>query len=181
MPFSLFKDGNDIGASVGRMATGEGFRSYLNNYLLSGTQTHLLDALGTSVVETIATEKLFDYVDNETMTQAIQTAIEGIQDVFSTNEVKTNKVWVDGKPIYRRAFQHTGSTITISANTWTSTNISNANMSAIINCFVVGRTGTYYPFYAGRDVGSYVRLLNPRYSEIVANDFIVLEYTKTSD
>ena len=46
---------------------------------------------------------------------------------------------------------------------------------------ITGRTGTYYPFYAGRDVGSYVRLLNPRYSEIVANDFIVLEYTKTTD
>ena len=79
LPFSLFDDGNDIGASVGRMATGEGFRSYLNNYLLSGTQTHLLDALGTSVVETIATEKLFDYVDNATMTQAIETALNGFK------------------------------------------------------------------------------------------------------
>lgn len=28
-----------------------------------------------------------------------------ITDVYSTNEVKTNKVWIDGKPIYRKAIE----------------------------------------------------------------------------
>lgn len=26
----------------------------------------------------------------------------GIKDIYSTDEVKTNKVWIDGKPIYRK-------------------------------------------------------------------------------
>jgi hypothetical protein len=30
-----------------------------------------------------------------------------VEDVYSNNEVKTNKVWVNGKPIYRRAFTFT--------------------------------------------------------------------------
>ena len=27
---------------------------------------------------------------------------DNIKDVYSTDEVKTNKVWIDGKPIYRK-------------------------------------------------------------------------------
>ena len=27
-----------------------------------------------------------------------------LRDVYSTEEVKTNKVWIDGKPIYRKVF-----------------------------------------------------------------------------
>ena len=30
---------------------------------------------------------------------------EAIQDVYSTTETKTNKVWIDGKPIYRKVVQ----------------------------------------------------------------------------
>ena len=29
------------------------------------------------------------------------------KDLYSTDEVKTNKVWIDGKPIYRKAFDET--------------------------------------------------------------------------
>lgn len=33
----------------------------------------------------------------------VETALEALaQDVYSTDEVKTNKVWIDGKPIYRK-------------------------------------------------------------------------------
>lgn len=181
LPLSTFDDGNELGVSFGRMATEEGFRNYMNEYVTSGKSFNLLDTNGRQVLKTIVMDKIFEFVDDTTMNTAIQTAIDSIQDVYSTNEVKTNKVWIDGKPVYRRAFRHTGSTITISANTWTNTNILNSNMNAIINCFVVSRNGTYFPFWAARDSGNYVRLLSPRYSEIVANDLIVLEYTKTTD
>ena len=33
-----------------------------------------------------------DYVNNK------------VKDVYSTDEVKTNKVWIDGKPIYRKTY-----------------------------------------------------------------------------
>lgn len=34
--------------------------------------------------------------------------IQNIKDseVYSTNEVKTNKVWIDGKPLYRKIVEH---------------------------------------------------------------------------
>ena len=181
VPYSAFDDDNGLGFALGRMATEEGFRQYMNEYVVSGKSFNLLDPNGKQVIDSITMDDFFGFVDDTTMNTAIQTAIDNIQDVYSTSEVKTNKVWIDGKPIYRRVIQHTGSTITISANTWTNTNILNSNMNAIINCFVVSRNGTYFPFWSARDSGNYVRLLSPRYSEIVANDFIILEYTKTTD
>ena len=40
-------------------------------------------------------KKKYEYLANEEQTA-------GAKDVYSTTEVKTNKVWVDGKPIYRK-------------------------------------------------------------------------------
>ena len=37
--------------------------------------------------------------------------VNGKEDLYSTTEVKTNKVWLDGKPIYRKAFTNTTGTI----------------------------------------------------------------------
>lgn len=39
---------------------------------------------------------------------------DNIKDVYSTDEVKTNKVWIDGKPIYRKVVE-----ITSPAYDWT--------------------------------------------------------------
>lgn len=41
-----------------------------------------------------------------------------LNDVYSTTETKTNKVWIDNKPIYRRVI--TGTYPASSINTWTS-------------------------------------------------------------
>jgi len=45
--------------------------------------------------------KLLDmnYINEETK--------EYLKETYSTNEVKTNKTWVDGKPIYRKAIEGT--------------------------------------------------------------------------
>lgn len=34
-----------------------------------------------------------DYVNNK------------VKDVYSTDEIKTNKIWIDGKPIYRKVYE----------------------------------------------------------------------------
>ena len=87
-------------------------------------------------------------------------------DVYSTTETKTNKVWIDGKPIYRRVFIYTG-TIKPNAsdvvaanlsdtppNTWASINIiavtdgnivlpvpvANANSSYVLEWWLSGKT-----------------------------------------
>lgn len=41
---------------------------------------------------------IYDYVDEE---------IEGVTDVYSTSETLTNKIWEDGRPIYRKVFKGT--------------------------------------------------------------------------
>ena len=87
-------------------------------------------------------------------------------DVYSTTETKTNKVWIDGKPIYRKVFVYTG-TIRPSAadvvvanlsdvnpNTWVSVNMiavtdgnvilpvpaANANLNYVLEWWLSGNT-----------------------------------------
>lgn len=43
----------------------------------------------------------------------------GIKDIYSTDEVKTNKVWIDGKPIYRKVLLCTTNTKLDAQGTWT--------------------------------------------------------------
>lgn len=47
------------------------------------------------------------YSTSATDTYSCNYVNENIQDVFSTNETKTNKVW-NGKPVYRKVFEATG-------------------------------------------------------------------------
>lgn len=57
---------------------------------------------------------------------------EGEKDIYSTEEVKTNKVWVDGKPIYRRVVSFPSMDIT--PNDWNTINsLSIAGIDEIIN------------------------------------------------
>lgn len=99
LPLSTFDDGNELGVSFGRMATEEGFRNYMNEYVTSRKSFNLLDTNGRQVLKTISMDDIFEFVNKTTMNTAIQVAVK---DVYSTSEVKTNKVWIDGKPIYRK-------------------------------------------------------------------------------
>lgn len=56
---------------------------------------------------------------------------EVIDDVYSTSEVKTNKVWTDGKPIYRKVFNAT--TPSTSNSDESLLNLTNINISEIIS------------------------------------------------
>lgn len=49
---------------------------------------------------------------------SVVNAINELKDaeIFSTTEVKTNKVWIDGKPIYRRIYQKTSTAATENIN-----------------------------------------------------------------
>lgn len=40
----------------------------------------------------------------------------GIKDIYSTDEVKTNKVWIDGKPIYRKVISSSSFTASLSVS-----------------------------------------------------------------
>lgn len=104
-------------------------------------------------------------------------------DKYSTDEVKTNKVWINSKPIYRKVFEgQLGTAITH--------NIINANFINIYG-FYIGSSGNVFPLpsirpnYPQYACGIYVN--NTQISFDVGdslsnlNCYIVLEYTKTTD
>ena len=112
-----------------------------------------------------------------------------MQDVYSTEEVKTNKVWVDGKPIYRKVFLGTSiGTINIS-----SLNIEEGFIDTTHSYVFWGRyTPVQLTTTSASNVGSYMAgayINNNRTSLTIeagssiniTKYIITLEYTKTTD
>ena len=99
-------------------------------------------------------------------------------DVYSTSEVKTNKVWIDGKPIYRKVVQNTEN-ITGETPTWGGLQSIIADLN-IDNCIaslaIISEGGglRYLQFLPSAGFISY-------YSGVVNGSRVVLEYTKTTD
>lgn len=58
MPLSLYDDGNDIGVTIGRMATQGGFNNWLDMGLVSGNNVNLYDN-NAQVIQTMTTDDLF--------------------------------------------------------------------------------------------------------------------------
>jgi hypothetical protein len=63
--------------------------------------------IGTSVP--LPSGQVIDSLNGSSTTNApsIRAVNEGLQDIYSTSEVKTNKIWINNKPIYRKVFQFT--------------------------------------------------------------------------
>ena len=104
------------------------------------------------------------------------------KDIYSTNEVKTNKVWIDGKPIYRKVL--TGSIGTGSDNR---IDVSGLSISATVNISGGINTGTtFIPFGYGTSESDYVNIYQSVNQLVIQTAFagtyyITLEYTKTTD
>lgn len=105
-------------------------------------------------------------------------------DEYSTSEIKTNKVWIDGKPIYRKVIQGSA------ANT---DNLSLSNIitfNEIIDMrfrYKTDTTNVYYDNYSRAGVEQQIFLGENETALIFrgTNNFseytITLEYTKTTD
>lgn len=102
-------------------------------------------------------------------------------EAYSTSEVKTNNVWIDGKPIYRKTFTGTLS----SAINHGLTNVNFVNAYG----FYVSSTGTFLPLPSLRpnntnfNVGFYITSTQIAFDKgtgASGNCYITLEYTKTS-
>ncbi len=101
-------------------------------------------------------------------------------EVYSTTETKTNKVWIDGKPIYRKVL--TDLSITISNETWT--NLCSATVFP--NAQII--TGGTLIDNGNRIINSNEMLFDNGYlrTEIMTGGSrtiktVILEYTKTTD
>ena len=121
---------------------------------------------------------------------AINEMVDG--EAFSTTEVKTNKKWVNGKPIYRKAFYV--SSFPNATNSWISSGVSNletvvelrgfasngneqvflssAYSTTVIDCLV------YDYVFSGHNQSIRIHTLSNRSSY---SGYVWIEYTKTTD
>lgn len=114
---------------------------------------------------------------------------EQLKDVYSTNEIKTNKVWVNGKPIYRRCYNAriTTQTANIDINNFV------ADVESIVSLTGGAKGNNYsYGFYWKDNSDHYLAILNQNttnlniqigtsYPAVPFNATVIVEYTKTTD
>ncbi len=111
-------------------------------------------------------------------------------EIYSTNEIKTNKVWIDGKPIYRKVINF-GSLPNASSKEVNS-NISDLdNIVKLIGVATAQDKTTYCLPYVSTTSSNYFIDLTFTSSQTVRirtlvdrssmNAYVTLEYTKTTD
>lgn len=116
---------------------------------------------------------------------------EEAKDVYSTSEVKTNKVWIDGKPIYRKVVNF--GRLPNSNNQTVAHNISNIDViTNIYGTSHVYNLSEYYPMplqYRGNDSAYNAEIVVDKTNIKISTDkdrsnyeaIITIEYTKTTD
>ena len=128
--------------------------------------------------------------DNDSRITAIETG-----NYYSTNEVKTDKKWINNKPIYRKVIYVQNSTSVYNTGTF-SANISNGEMVWIVNAWYQnpGTTATI-PMNFNLGGTNYLRInvnnttngtiqiqaSSNFTSNTQRNVYIIIEYTKTTD
>ena len=152
------------------------------------TEQDLLDDLANLEVGQIA--GTIDPAESEligVLIQRIQALEEKLEsdDVYSTDEVKTNKIWIDGKPIYRKCYNGTvaGSQTVLENSNDIDTLISvgGSVYKANWGCFNIGSYSTNEAYG-----GIFINLVNNSKvlyapSQSAGSTFVaILEYTKTS-
>lgn len=138
--------------------------------IFTGTQAEW-GALSTAVKKTYGQANITD--DND-----------GTPDYYSISEVKTNKVWIDGKPIYRKTI--TG-TLGTTGQDNLPLNIANVDNIVDVSGYLVwNNRHIFVGFYNGSDWFSVLAdpsTISYRYKALYAGlpTTITLEYTKTTD
>lgn len=149
--------------------------------------TDTLDVKGTEITNTYSERTDVGYSANYTNT-LIHDAIE---EVYSTSELKTNKVWIDNKPIYRKCFEFTNPTSSAKLH-----NISNLGDITSINgsCLLSNGKKQPVPRVVYDDAGFNIGIgditntsFTIQYGDSYVSDFtitkmkLIFEYTKTTD
>ena len=111
--------------------------------------------------------------------------------VYSTEEIKTTKIWIDGKPIYRKTFTiYNQGSSDINRNIETGLNNLDMIKFDLSNCFVKQGSGYVTPPNYEADNNYFSVYIDPYkkpYIKASANQagnstfYITIEYTKTTD
>lgn len=107
---------------------------------------------------------------------------EIVNDIYSTSEIKTNKIWIDGKPIYRKVVQ-TDNVAFSNSGTLISTGMLNVDSIIKINLSMLFADGNWYTHWHFTDI-TYKKdtnqvLLYTDSSATFTRVYVILEYTKT--
>lgn len=108
-------------------------------------------------------------------------------EVYSTTEVKTNKTWIDGKPIYRKVIEYNSPTLGGKYETY---DFSNKSI-AYFTCFYQKSDGQFEGTFYNTSTDLFRCLLNTSGNQIyyklgsgmsnVSKVVVTLYYTKTTD
>lgn len=113
------------------------------------------------------------------------------QDVYSTSEVKTNKVWIDGKPIYRKVIS-VRAISSVDTDIWIAHGISNLDKTISMDGFYNISVGTIPINFYNKNTPAYSSFtyinttnhagnIGLRVGIATTGGYITLEYTKTTD
>jgi microcystin-dependent protein len=95
---------------------------------------------------------------------------------YSTTEVKTNKTWINGKPIYRKVIESSGTMTTNNWNTITTIN----NVDTLINGYILDTNNkTIWNEIMVRIVNNDLQYFSMNFNHTYTK--IIVEYTKTTD
>lgn len=129
--------------------------------------------------------------DNSNNAKTLDNYLKGM-DVYSTSEIKTNKVWIDGKPMYRKVIAFT---TTVATNTLFTLahGISNMSFYHIAEAFINSGSGLSCPMpmvgytnsltdkiFCYMDANSIYFYANGSWGQNWTK-YVVIEYTKTTD
>lgn len=102
---------------------------------------------------------------------------EAYIDYYSTEETKTNKVWIDGKPIYRKVVMGLGVAINIDAG-WVRIH-SESTVSSLVDIKPYAGNGIWYGSVIYRIENGYLEGYSAGLNTTITG--YILEYTKTTD
>lgn len=114
-----------------------------------------------------------------------------IEDVYSLYETKTHKVWIDGKPIYRKVIE-TNFTTNETETRYTLSTIGLGNISSVIRSYSVSQGNpTEEDYYSANndqlrtiinpDANVLIILVGSTYPTRPCTVYTIIEYTKTTD
>lgn len=101
------------------------------------------------------------------------------KETYSTSEIKTNKVWIDGNPIYRKVLSNSGNALTFPIDT------SSMGISKLVDMRIIGNSNSGHNNWVWSNVNSdtdiyfennFARIVKDN-SNLIPTD-IILEYTK---
>lgn len=179
-----FYDGTAFLKETGTGTSGNLQPYIVVNYIIKAHPS----AVNTSeVVNEHNTSETDVYSANQTNVE-IENAIDNIVDTYSTSEVKTNKVWIDGKPIYRKIVKYS---LTDDSEVFPAFNTGILNVDNMFikielqygsnNIYISGITTFNGYFHKQTGDFTFNRSNNDPTKAPVGNYIFIFEYTKTTD